>query len=239
MMDAVVVETCRNCGAPLTEPRKLKDFCNYSCRGQHSVNALDGEKYRVAYLGSKNTKRTKALRSLKRQSVGHFTFCKINPVTCRIDRQGKNGVGWLTEVAWPGETKKQRWIACVGNHRSEPLRLGEVKESARALLTTKNKAEPRDFIKELNQLAANEVDQAYWTQEKRTWPLELMGGQRHRKPLREVERNLRQAILDTEQVLKDDKPATGSVQGEDCQLEYYEDGYPKPPTCLDRREAAA
>jgi hypothetical protein len=230
------VSKCLHCASPLEEPRKLKDFCSYSCRGQHSVNALDGEKYRGAYLGSKNTKRTKALRSLKRQSVGHFTFSKINPVTYRIDRQGKNGVGWLSEVAWPGETKKERWIACVGNHRSEPLRLAEAKQSARAFLTTKRNAEPRDFIKELNQLAANEVDWAHWTQEKRRWPLDLMAGQRHRKPLFEVNPNLRQAILDTERVLKDDKPGTGSVQGDDGQVEYYEDRYPKLPTCLDRRE---
>jgi hypothetical protein len=40
-MDAVV-ETCLNCGDPLTEPRKLKDFCTYSCRGQHAVNTLPG-----------------------------------------------------------------------------------------------------------------------------------------------------------------------------------------------------
>ena len=187
-------------------------------------------------MGSKNIKRTKALQSLKKQSVGHFTFWNINSVTYRIDRRGKNGVGWLTEVAWPAETKKQHWIACVGDRRSEPL--GEAKEAARPFLTTKRKAEPRDFIKELNQLAANEVDQAYWTQEKRRWPLDLMAGQRHRKPLFEVNPNLRQAILDTERVLKDDKPGTGSVQGDDCQLEYYEDRYPKLPTCLDRREAA-
>jgi len=63
-----------------------------------------------------------------------------------------------------------------------------------------------------------------------------MAGQRHRKPLFEVNPNLRQAILDTERVLKDDKPGTGSVQGDDGQVEYYEDRYPKLPTCLDRRE---
>jgi hypothetical protein len=40
---------CRSCGSPLKEPRKLKDFCSYSCRGQHSVKALDGPKYGGAY----------------------------------------------------------------------------------------------------------------------------------------------------------------------------------------------
>jgi hypothetical protein len=38
-MDAIV-ETCLNCGTPLKEPRRLKSFCDYSCRGQHAVNNL-------------------------------------------------------------------------------------------------------------------------------------------------------------------------------------------------------
>ena len=36
------VAACLNCGSPLTDSSKLKDFCSYSCRGQHSVKALDG-----------------------------------------------------------------------------------------------------------------------------------------------------------------------------------------------------
>jgi hypothetical protein len=54
-----------------------------------------------------------------------------------------------------------------------------------------------------------------------------MGGQRHRKkePLMAVEH--RQAILDTERVLKDDdEPANDVLRGDDVALEYYEDGYP-------------
>jgi hypothetical protein len=34
-------------------------------------------------------------------------------------------------------------------------------------------------------------------------------------------------------------PTPGALRGNDHQLEYYEDGYPKLPTCLDRRDAAA
>ena len=30
-------------------------------------------------------------------------------------------------------------------------------------------------------------------------------------------------------------PTPGALQGDDVQLEYYEDGYPKLPACLDRR----
>ena len=116
-MDAVV-ETCLNCGDPLTEPRKLKDFCTYSCRGQHAVNTLPGVPHRGAYIGSKNLKKTRALHTLRKQSLGAITFCKINSVTYRIDRRTKNGVGWLMEVAWPGESR-QRWVAGVGDRASE------------------------------------------------------------------------------------------------------------------------
>jgi hypothetical protein len=30
-------------------------------------------------------------------------------------------------------------------------------------------------------------------------------------------------------------PTPGALQGDDVQVEYYEDGYPKLPACLDRR----
>jgi hypothetical protein len=83
-MDAIV-KTCLNCGAPLKEPRKLNDFCDYSCRGQHAVNTLAGVPHRGAYSGSKNLKKTRALHTLRKQSLGAITFCKINSVTYRID----------------------------------------------------------------------------------------------------------------------------------------------------------
>jgi hypothetical protein len=99
-LDAVV-EKCLHCGTPLTEPRKLKDFCTYSCRGQHSVKALDGSKYRGAYSGSKNTRRTKALQSLRKASIACVAFERINSATIRIDQPRKKAVGWLMEVAGP------------------------------------------------------------------------------------------------------------------------------------------
>jgi hypothetical protein len=46
-MDALVTK-CLKCGEPLPERRKLKDFCSYSYRGQHAVEALDGPKYQIA-----------------------------------------------------------------------------------------------------------------------------------------------------------------------------------------------
>ena len=228
---------CRSCGSPLKEPRKLKDFCSYSCRGQHSVKALDGPKHQGAYLGAKNTRKTKALQRLRRASIAGIAFERINSVTIRIDQPYKKAVGWLTEVAWPSETKQKRWVARVGDRASESLPLEEAKRAATTMLRKRGKAEPRDWIKDLNQLAANEVERAYWAQEKRTWPLDLMGGQRHRAKRPSFTVDQRQAITETERLLIDE-PAT-TLKGNDHQLEYYEDGYPKLPTCLDRCEAAA
>ena len=154
-----------------------------------------------AYVGSKNTRRNKALHRGKKRSVGRFTFQRINSVTIRIDRRGKNGVGWLMEVGWVSGAR-QRWVACVGNHRSEPLPLEEAKRAATAMLHKRGKPEHRDWIKELNQQAANEIDRACLAKEKRKWPLNLMGG-RQRKPCmtlnpETVDRGLGQVILDTE-----------------------------------------
>ncbi|HEY9500554.1 MAG TPA: hypothetical protein VIR01_02855, partial [Pyrinomonadaceae bacterium] len=54
-------------------------------------------------------------------------------------------------------------------------------------------------------------------------------------PLMIFERGLRQAILNTERVLKDEESTAQPVNGDDFQLEYYSDSYPKLPECLDRR----
>jgi hypothetical protein len=93
---------------------------------------------------------------------------------------------------------------------------------------------PTNWIEKLNQAAANEIDRAYWTGEKRKWPVDFMGGARHsaRRPTLTVNPKLRQTILNIEQLLKDDEPASRALVGE---LEYCEDGYPKLPECLDRR----
>jgi hypothetical protein len=75
--------------------------------------------------------------------------------------------------------------------------------------------------------------------EKRTWPVDLMGGQRHRRkqPLMAIDPKLRQAILDTERILVDDERVTpGALQGDDYPIEMDGDGYPIMPACLRRTE---
>ena len=56
----------------------------------------------------------------------------------------------------------------------------------------------------------------------------VMGG-------RQVEPDLRRAILDTERVLIDEQPAPVTLRGDDHHLTYDENGYPELPACLDRR----
>ena len=84
------------CGNPLLPGRKLEDFCTYSCRGQ--FKALEATQVPSGLVGAKNTKQNKVLRSLRRQSVGRFSFARINSCTYRLDRPGKLGAGWLMEV---------------------------------------------------------------------------------------------------------------------------------------------
>ena len=115
------------------------------------------------------------------QSVGAVTFSKVNSCTYRVGTRDKRAAGWLMEVAWPGGSR-QRWVARVGDRASESLSLEEAKQAAIAFLRDRGKVEPRDFIAELNQTAANEVDRAVLQRERRKWPLNIMGGGRQRAP---------------------------------------------------------
>jgi hypothetical protein len=92
---------------------------------------------------------------------------------------------------------------------------------------------PANWIDKLNQAVANEIDQAYWTREKRKWPADVMGGHRHPSKRPRVTIEPGQAILDAEGLLKEHEPVS-YLKGEPV-LECYDDGFPKLPECLDRR----
>jgi hypothetical protein len=96
---------------------------------------------------------------------------------------------------------------------------------------------PPNWIEKLNQRDAYHIDQAYWTREKRKWPVDLMGGNRHhtKKPILAIDPKLRQAILDTERLLREDELTSPAKPPEDVQLDYDENGFPRLPECLDRR----
>ena len=88
---------------------------------------------------------------------------------------------------------------------SEPLALDAAKQAAATMLNERGKAEPRDWIAELNRIAANEVGRAVMTQERRRWPLDLVGGAR--RGSMHVEGKLRDSILETELTFLEDDAA--------------------------------
>lgn len=122
----------------------------------------------------------------------------------------------------------QRWVARVGNRASEPLPLDEAKRAAVAMLGERGKGEARDWIAELNQIAANEVDSAVIERERRKWPIDLMGGKQREGS---ISLELRREIIDTELSQAEPQPEA-PLQGDDYPLEDDEDGQPKLPDCL-------
>ena len=140
------------------------------------------------------------------------------------------------EVAWPGGVR-QRWVVRVGNRASEPLLLSAAKRAAITLSRERGAPQPRDWIGELNQLAANEVDRAPPSPERKQWPLEIMGAEKHPDSVR-IDAKLGEAILDAELSPVADVLAE-PLQGDDYPPEYYEDGYPKLPSCLARKKGGA
>jgi hypothetical protein len=145
VVDALVAK-CLKCGEPLRQPRKLKKFCSYACRGQQ--RAIEAVTDRTGLTRSKNPKRNRELRLCKSQSVGAVTFAKVNSCTYRVGTRNRRAAGWLMEVAWPGGCR-QRWVARIGDRASEPLPLEEAKQTAIAFLRERGKVKPRDFIAEL------------------------------------------------------------------------------------------
>ena len=79
---------------------------------------------------------------------------------------------------------------------------------------------PTNWIEKTNQEVSNEIDRAYWTREKRKWPVDLMGGDRQRseRPTLTIDPKLRQAILQTECVLKDDELTSHALRGDQTEI---------------------
>jgi len=193
------------------------------------VEAIQGQ---TGLSGSKNIKQNKALQSLKRRSVGVPTFAKINSCTYRVDSPKNNGAGWLMEVAPPGGAR-ERWIALVGNGASEPLPLKEAKRAAVAMLRERKETEPRDWIEELNKIAATEVHRMWLMQGRKEWPRDLVGAE-SRPGSMQMDGKLRDAILNAELVAMPSHAEP--LSGDGFQLEFYDDGYPKLPEWLRRKQ---
>jgi hypothetical protein len=120
----------------------------------------------------------------------------------------------------------------VGNRESEPLPLAEAKRAAVAMLRERKETEPRDWIAELNKIAAAEFDRVALLKERKQWPGNLAGAQSRSDSMR-LDRKLRDAILDAELLAM---PSYAEpLSGDGIRIEFYDDDYPKLPECLRRR----
>ena len=88
----------------------------------------------------------------------------------------------------------------------------QAKKTAVELYRSKAKGKPLDWIAELNQIAAREVDRA----EPMPTLAEVVAIERANFPPLTM------------------PPRPPALQGDDYPLEYYEDGFPKIPDCLKR-----
>ena len=84
----------------------------------------------------------------------------------------------------------------------------------------------------LNIAEADRIDRLAIAHQRKTWPVDIIGGQRRGK----IDQHLRYGILDVERALIDeDQSRAGAPQGDDYPLTYDANGYPELPACLDRR----
>jgi hypothetical protein len=112
------------------------------------------------------------------------------------------------------------------------LALAEAKRAAVAMLRERKETEPRDWIAELNKIAAAEVHRTWLMQGRKQWPRDLVGG-KSRPDSMWLDRKLRDAILDAELLALPSHPEP--VSGDGFRPEFYDDDYPKLPECLRRR----
>jgi hypothetical protein len=113
------------------------------------------------------------------------------------------------------------------------LALAEAKRAAVAMLRERKETQPRDWIAELNKIAAAEFDRAALAQERKQWPHELVGAASHPGSM-QIDRKLRDAILNAELVAM---PSHAEPLSGDGLVEFYDDSYPKLPECLRRKSA--
>jgi hypothetical protein len=208
---------CLACGEPFTGVSRRQKYCSQKCRPSDQ-NTFQGPLHwgaenqdlsclqPIDFIEAACPEIQEQEPSLPRASsrkellfeewpprVSKKASCVTYKLTDR--KQINTGYGRASRpLGYVMETSPGRWVARVRNRRSNPLPLGAAKKAAIELYRSRDKGEPRDWIKELTQLAANEVDRAVIQRERRKWPVDLMGGPRRSL----VDRELRQAILDAE-----------------------------------------
>ena len=122
-----------------------------------------------------------------------------------------------------------KWVAAVGKQRSKPLPMYQAKVAAKDMHRSPGQDHQEDLILALNLAEAAEVDHSTIKRARSTPTIDLVGGSRRGL----VEPGLRKLILDAE--LHATPEFAEPLQGDDYQLDYYDDGYPVLPECLRRR----
>jgi hypothetical protein len=165
-------------------------------------------------------------------------FEPINEVTWKLtDGRGSNawdgyrgGYRTTRAVAWLMGVGGGKWVVRYRGKASRPMRLAKAKAYAIEMVKgIRPGSIVTDPIRELNLLEAKR-DQGLGRGSE--WPTELMGGGQQTDN-KNIASNLKQVILDTELGFEASSEVP-SPQGDDHQLEYYPDGYPKLPDCLRR-----
>jgi len=83
----------------------------------------------------------------------------------------------------------------------------------------------------VNLAAADKLDSAEIRQQRKVWPVDVMGGQRMGK----IDGRIRHGILAVERLLVDYRPKAQPLQGDDHALIYDANSYPELPNRIDRR----
>jgi hypothetical protein len=173
-------------------------------------------------------------------SSKELTFEKQNSVTYKLTDgvQINTGSGRASRaLGYVMEVSSGRWMARVRNLGSDLLPLGAAKQEAIRLHRCREKG-TSDWMRELNLRTASEIDRASLAKERRKAPIDLMGG-RKQWPVH-ADRAIIRNIIDVESCipLTEDQPTESkTVKGATSQLEYDSDGYPEPPSFLNRRQS--
>jgi hypothetical protein len=174
---------CLLCSKPIAETKRGRPqrFCCDAHRKAHSRlnghedcrNALSPIPHKRTSEKGGNTRGSEGQKSsisAYRADSGKIEFEQINEVTIKVTdgkqvrlegaleapgHIGSRALGWLMNVGWT--SRRAKWVACVGNHRSEPLALDDAKRAAVQLLGLKGRGKERDLIAELNDYAAEAI----------------------------------------------------------------------------------
>jgi hypothetical protein len=290
-------EDCDN-PVPETVGRGRKQrFCTDACRKAHSrINGHENRSDRQSYPGGKNTdlvpsqplenvdavcpliQEREPSRSRAR-SAKELRFEEYPPRQKKTDRcitykltdgqQINTGYGRASRpLGYVMEIVDGRWVARVENLSSAPLTLGAAKKAAIELYRSKDKGQPKDWIRELNLATVAVIDPPPSVTQSLTddghyhvkvcwgdfeaefphseYPEDDAGyqlydwGFRGTLAMRWLNGGVATFVKAARRPSEaSNGPTPGALQGDDCALEYYEDGYPKLPACLDRRALPA